>query len=313
MIKFKVLMIVVALAHLLSFCLMWLSVEPFYTFFYLLAWWTFILFISALNHLQSRDSLIFDHPHRFFRVFIFSSLIWFFFEAYNFRLENWHYFGAPIEAYIRLPGYFLAYGTVLPGLFETRTLLSQNLFRFPIRGPGIRIQRAILYRFLVIGGLMMIAPLVSPRIFFPLVWVGLIFLLDALLHFLGAGERSISKQAADGDYSELVAFACAGLVCGFLWEFWNFWAGAKWIYSIPRFDFAHVFEMPILGYLGFPFFAVEAYLFYHFLDLIWRRVKRRSVLVSFLAILLALLFSSVVIWGIESETIVTFKIIVAGG
>lgn len=312
MIKFKVLMVGAALLHLLSFILMLWNIEPFYTFFYQLAWWTFILFISAINHLQAHDSLIFDHPRRFLRVFIYSSLIWFFFEAYNFRLENWHYFGVPIEAWIRLPGYFLAFGTVLPGIFETKTLLGNNLFVSRIRGPRIRIHRPILYRFLFIGALMMVAPLVSPTILFPLVWVGLIFFLDALFHFLGAGAISFSEKAALGDYTDVVSLGAAGLICGFLWEFWNFWAGAKWMYSIPLFDFLHIFEMPVLGYLGFPFFALECYLLYHFLEVIWQRMRSRSAVTAGLIILLAVMFSAAVISGIESKTIVTYKIMLAG-
>ncbi|HLV02813.1 MAG TPA: hypothetical protein VKZ59_16205, partial [Acidobacteriota bacterium] len=225
MIKFKALVVAAALLHLSAFFLMLWNVEPFYTFFYQFGWWSYIIFIAALNHLQAENSLIFDHPRRFFRVFIYSSLVWFFFEAYNLRLENWHYYGVPIEAWIRIPGYFIAFGTVLPGIFETRTLVSNNLLAGGLKGPAIRLHRPVLYRFLLIGGLMMIAPLISPRVFFPFVWVGLIFLLDAILHFMGAASVTFSGQLSKGDYAGIASFAVAGLLCGFLWEFWNFWAG----------------------------------------------------------------------------------------
>lgn len=312
MIKFKALMVVVALLHLSSFFLMLWNVEPFYTFFYQLGWWSYIIFIAALNHLQARNSLIFDHPRKFLRVFIYSSLIWFFFEAYNFRLENWHYYGVPIEAWIRIPGYFIAFGTVLPGIFETSTLVANNFLASRLKGPAIRLHRAVLYRFLLIGGLMMVAPLVSPAVFFPFVWVGLIFLLDAVLHFMGAGSVTFSAKLSAGDYTEVASFAAAGLLCGFLWEFWNFWAGAKWMYSIPMLDYLHLFEMPILGYLGFPFFALECYLLYYFLELTWQRVVRRSPITPILVIVLAAMFIGAVISGIEEQTIVTYKILLAG-
>ena len=49
--------------------------------------------------------------------------------------------------------------------------------------------------------------------------------------------------------------ALGGLICGFLWEFWNFWAYPKWEYEIPLLGFGKVFEMPILGYGGYVPFA----------------------------------------------------------
>jgi hypothetical protein len=44
-----------------------------------------------------------------------------------------------------------------------------------------------------------------------------------------------------------------------LWEFWNYWALAKWTYTVPYLDHLKVFEMPVLGYLGFPPFVLECY------------------------------------------------------
>jgi hypothetical protein len=46
----------------------------------------------------------------------------------------------------------------------------------------------------------------------------------------------------------------AGLVCGLLWEFWNYWAAAKWTYNLPflgSLEHVRYFEMPVLGLLGF--------------------------------------------------------------
>ena len=62
-----------------------------------------------------------------------------------------------------------------------------------------------------------------------------------------------------------------GLLCGLLWEFWNYWAAAKWTYTIPFLGNIKIFEMPVLGFLGFPPFAVECWVLYVF---------ARSLLVS---------------------------------
>ena len=60
------------------------------------------------------------------------------------------------------------------------------------------------------------------------------------------------------------ALLAAGLICGFLWEFWNYWALTKWTYTVPYFGDIKLFEMPVLGYLGFPPFAIECWAMYIF-------------------------------------------------
>ena len=49
------------------------------------------------------------------------------------------------------------------------------------------------------------------------------------------------------------------LFTGIWWELWNFYSMPKWIYTIPYVDFCRVFEMPVLGYLGYPFFGLIVY------------------------------------------------------
>jgi hypothetical protein len=59
----------------------------------------------------------------------------------------------------------------------------------------------------------------------------------------------------------LAAFA-GGLGCGFLWEFWNYWALTKWVYHLPFLGAAeHIryFEMPVVGLLGFIAFGIECW------------------------------------------------------
>ena len=106
-------------------------------------------------------------------------------------------------------------------------------------------------------------PIVWTGYLFGAVWVGFILLLDPINHFWGG--RSLLRDLEQGDSSRLTAFLCSGLVCGILWEFWNYWAGAKWLYVFPVWQNWKVFEMPVPGYLGFPPFAVECLVMYEFL------------------------------------------------
>ena len=62
----------------------------------------------------------------------------------------------------------------------------------------------------------------------------------------------------------------AGITLGFLWEFWNYWAAVKWTYNIPYVGFLKVFEMPILGYIGYPAFALSLYAIYYFINSLFK-------------------------------------------
>ena len=122
---------------------------------------------------------------------------------------------------------------------------------------------------LQIAGLIGLAlVLLWPRFFFPLTWLAFILILapveyrrlpDSLLH-----------QLARGNYTPLTRQLLAGFIAGGLWEFFNYWAQVKWIYTVPFFEELKLFEMPLAGFLGFPPFAVECALVYRLL--VWYRL-----------------------------------------
>ena len=96
-----------------------------------------------------------------------------------------------------------------------------------------------------------------PDLFFPLAWVGPFLVFDGLVGYQGG--RSFAGDLYQGEWRLAVAVGLAGLLCGTLWEFWNFWATPKWVYHIPYVDFLRVFEMPLLGYAGYIPFAWSIY------------------------------------------------------
>lgn len=87
--------------------------------------------------------------------------------------------------------------------------------------------------------------------------MGFVFLLDPLNYWLG--KQSLFQDLEKGDPRVLYSLLLSGILCGLLWEFWNYWAGARWYYTIPILGEVKIFAMPVLGYLGFPPFAVECY------------------------------------------------------
>ena len=105
--------------------------------------------------------------------------------------------------------------------------------------------------------------LAFPRQAFPLVWTWGVFALDPLCTRLG--QRSFAADLSRGDWRPWISLWAGGLLCGFFWELWNFWSYPKWIYHVPYVGVAKVFEMPLLGYLGYFPFAMELWLLAHLL------------------------------------------------
>ena len=98
------------------------------------------------------------------------------------------------------------------------------------------------------------------------VWLGFILLLDPINARLG-GESLVGDFRA-GRHDRLVNLVLGGLLCGVLWEFWNYWSRAKWHYTVPIMERVKIFEMPLPGYLGFPAFALECFTMYVFVRLV---------------------------------------------
>jgi hypothetical protein len=165
----------------------------------------------------------------------------------------------------------------------------------------------------LLGAIWLATSVLIPEYFFPFIWVGFIFLLEPLIERFGG--RSLLKDLEEGDRRKVYLLLVAGLICGFLWEFWNFWSLSKWIYTVPFFEGAKGFEMPFLGFLGFPLFAVQAYVMYNAISLFrfqrgWEestdRVhveKKTRLLTALLTALLIGSFFILICRAIDSETV----------
>lgn len=248
--------------------LMLMGVRPFTTWFYSLAWWPYIFIVDqAVYQLQGR-SLWVNRRREFFFLIPLSVFFWMIFEGVNVYLQNWRYVSITPETWLRWPGYFIAYSTVLPGIFETtELLLALGLFK-DHRVKPIRPSTSWYKPFMIIGLFFLFLPMFWPQYFFPLIWGAFIFLLEPLVH--GHGGKSLMQDWEQGDLRMFFLLLTAGLICGMLWEFWNFWAEAKWVYHVPYVGWLKIFEMPILGFGGFPPFAVELYVMTNFVGLFRR-------------------------------------------
>lgn len=252
-----------AIILLVAWPLAWSGLQPWswYTFFPL--WMGYIFVVDGIVRLRTSTSLLTRSRREFALLFVASAPLWWIFEFFNLRLNNWSY-TIPFQ-YTRTEFVVLgsiAFSTVVPAIFETadfyrsfdRLSGKMTWLRF-LPGPNGWIVTAVM------GLLMAAAVLIFPNQAYPLVWVSMFFLCDPVNRKLGL--PAITNQTAAGRWDTVRVLILAGLTCGFFWEMWNFWSEPKWVYHVPGVGFAKVFEMPFLGYLGYIPFALEVYALYH--------------------------------------------------
>ncbi len=235
------------------------------TFFTPIQWTGYILFMDALVKKRKGSSLLSAFPGEFILLLIISIASWLIFEAYNLLLNNWSYTGLPDGRLPRYIGYAWSFATISPGIFLTSEVIGSFLDAgrrcapraFPMKGP-------LFTGIVTAGAACLVIPIVLPSPYMtPLVWIGFVFFLDPINGRLG--ERSIMAELFSGNLHGLLLLFISGLVCGFLWEFWNYWAAARWNYNVPYLGSIKLFEMPVLGFLGFMPFAVECLALYIFI------------------------------------------------
>ncbi len=281
--------------------------------FYILAWWPYIFFVDWLVKRRTGNSLILDRTKEFLLLIPWSTFIWLIFEWFNLYLHNWHYINIISSLPWRWLGYFIAYGTVLPGLFETyELLLAYNVLK-EIRIKPLKDARKAYPWFILLGIISLTLPIAYPLYFFPLVWGSFFFILEPINHALKA--PSLLKDWETGSLNKFVLLLMSGLICGFLWEFWNFWAISKWVYTVPFVGKIKLFEMPILGFLGFPPFTVECYTMIAFISifqggLFWERETYRPIisyrLPGWLLVIIHILFDIFMFHQIDIHTVVNY-------
>lgn len=263
-----------------------LGVAPVALFFTPIAWTGYILWIDGAIYSLRGRSLLRNHPAEFAWLALCSIPLWLIFEAYNLRLENWIYIGLPSNRWLRQIGYAWSFATIWPGIFETATLLRALDWNLPDQSAAPRIAKpirpALAATISAIGFLMVAIPLLVPppmgAYLFGSVWLGFIFLLEPINRW--TGHESLWSDLSRGDSSRLRALLWAGMICGVFWEFWNWFAAARWFYTVPILSEWKVFAMPLPGYLGFPAFAVECFVMFAFvapwLGWLSRKLGRRQ-------------------------------------
>lgn len=243
------------------------KIQPFASLYFPIVWFGYILTIDAITYKIRGSSLISNRLGTFLGMIIISSLFWWIFEFTNLSLQNWSYSG--MEIFGRntiLKDLFgtISFATVLPALFETTELIiSIGLFEKEKLKKKHNISKTLIHIMISLGVICFILPLILPKLAFPFIWLSFYFFLDPInyLH----KQPSIVGHLKDKKLAIPLSLLLAGIILGFLWEFWNFYAITKWTYTLPSYvSFFKIFEMPVLGYFGYFPFALELYAMYWF-------------------------------------------------
>jgi hypothetical protein len=266
-----------------------------------ICWTGFILFADSVVWRARRNSWIRSSPAEFVFLALVSIPLWLVFEVYNLFIENWHYVGLPEDPVLRYFGFAWSFATIWPAIFEGAELVAvwrgSHLFsngagappparsnadasaRISVSSPRRDRRRSLpaLPALSIAAGAVMLAwPLVWPSQYLAApVWLGFIFLLDPINARLG-GE-SFLVDFRNGNNSRLKNLILSGLLCGVLWEFWNYWSSAKWRYTVPIMENLKIFEMPVPGYLGFPALALECFTMYVLIRALFARRPGRRI------------------------------------
>jgi len=234
------------------------GVEPLATWYYPIAWYATLLIFEAAVAWRDGRFFFLDRPAFLATALAWSVPFWLFFELLNLRLENWYYVFLPRDPVARWAGIALSFATVIPAVLGSERALRACGVARSVRIPPLPVGPRVAVSFQVAGAAMLALPLAWPRLFFPLVWGGVTLLVDPWVRGRDP-SRSLLADLERGEPGRILRLLAGGAGIGLLWELFNLGARGKWIYTVPGLEELKLFEMPVLGFLGFPFFALEAF------------------------------------------------------
>jgi len=254
------------------------QIEPFARWYFPIIWFGYILLMDAIVYSLKKSSIIMNKRKQFFLMLGLSSIVWWGFEIINYLLQNWSYENTAsfFNRMELLMFGWISFATVIPAIFETVDLIKTiHLFDKIKLKQKYNITKKTLYAMIGIGlasfGLIML----FPKQLFPFIWGSFYFIIDPI-NYLNK-QPSIIKHIKDRKLGIPISLFAAGIICGLLWEFWNYWALPRWIYTLPLYAGPKIFEMPILGYIGYAPFAWEIYAAYYFVRNLLLKGKKEVV------------------------------------
>lgn len=229
----------------------WFSSFQIHTFAFL--WFSYTAVVNAFLYRRTGKAPLLDRPLLFGALFPASACFWWLFEYLNRFVQNWEYQNI---WHFSAADYFLfsslSFSTVLPSMLSTKLLIESFIADAHCRmnNGSAFCRKYAPHAALASGVLAMFFLPLFPNILFPLVWIAPPLIVYGLFTLTGSTDLAKSARAAC-ECRALLSWLLAGLICGFFWEMWNYYSLAKWIYHVPLVSRFYLFEMPLLGFLGY--------------------------------------------------------------
>jgi hypothetical protein len=235
----------------------WFNPLQYHTFTPL--WVSYVVFVNALTYRRTGRSLMTHRTGYLLALFPASALFWWYFEYLNRFAQNWYYKGQELFTPVSyVVNGTIAFSTVLPAVMSTVELLEsyralgQTGFRRPLVLGNPRAHAGAM---LALASCGLIGVAASPDSWYPVLWVSPLLIVVSLQILLN--QDNLLQKLQRGEWHAITVPALAGLVCGFFWEMWNNYSYPKWSYCIPYVQRFEIFEMPLLGYLGYLPFGLQ--------------------------------------------------------
>jgi hypothetical protein len=240
--------------------------------------WGLVLMIDGWVYVRNGGKSMVSHrPQELAGIGVSSAMGWMLFEYLNFFVDyDWFYpFGDQISneqflfyAIIISTG-LLPLSFVFYDLFNTVPVLKTRF----TEGPKFIMPGKAKTILLVLSALSLFAAGLFPDALFFVLWVSPAILIGLVLDKLGIWTplRSIGK----GNWRPALVFALTYLAAGLCLECENYFSAARmhgiptyseqpafWEYNLPFVNRFHVFQMPLLGYLGYMPFGIYCWLWW---------------------------------------------------
>jgi hypothetical protein len=235
--------------------------KPLQNFMFTPLWLSYVVFVNALTFGRSGTCLLTRQARYLLVLFPASALFWWYFEYLNRFSQNWYYLGqemfTPVTYTLHAT---IAFSTVLPAVISTSEFvgsfpaLGRTPYQRPLAFAHRRIYSGAMLAFASCG---LIGIAVWPDAWYPVLWVSPLLILISVQVLLK--EENFLRKLERGEWHALTVPALAALVCGLFWEMWNNYSYPKWVYCIPYIQRFQIFEMPLVGYLGYLPFGLQCY------------------------------------------------------
>jgi hypothetical protein len=240
--------------------------RPLSDYWYSLCWYGVALTADALVGRRHRSLLDARRADALWMLVV-SALAWWALELGNRSLQSWSYSpSTDVPLWLQRLRATVAFASLVPATFELTMLallfppLSRLRARRAVKLPA---PATLLVAAAGIGSLA--AAVALPALGLPLVLGGVVALGDPLNH--RRGRPSLLGCLERGDWRLPLALCGSAIAAGFVGEMWNYPADPRWTYHVPWIDCLRVFEMPLIGYLGYGLLALAVFVAYHALRL----------------------------------------------